>query len=100
MEAGRPVVTTGELIGAGTQDGPFDGALALGKRLADSEVTVACFVRQSFRYWLGRDEDPAGADDCTLAAALGELQKGRGNLRPLLVSLLASDSFLYRTPSN
>ncbi len=91
---GKPVNTTGVLVGAGPQDGPFDGALQLGRKLVDSPVTTQCFVRQSFRYWLARPETER--DDCTLVAALSEFEKGRGNLRPLLVALLGSDSFLYR----
>jgi hypothetical protein len=95
-EEGRPVDARGALVGTEDQDGPVDGAVQLARRLAASDTVRRCFVRQSFRYWLGRNERLT--DACTLARAYEAFKKD-DDLVELVASLLTSDSFLYRTSS-
>jgi hypothetical protein len=68
------------------------------RKLAESERAEQVFVRHAFRFWMGRNE--------TLNDAL-VLQDGHraykergGSMNALIVSLLTSDSFLYRTRSD
>ncbi|MDX1944178.1 MAG: DUF1588 domain-containing protein [Pirellulaceae bacterium] len=97
LELGQPVDVSGAIVASGDSrlDGPVTGALELIRRLADSERVQQVFVRHAFRYWLGRNETPA--DAAVLQAANREYAASGGSFRALLVSLLTSDAFLYRT---
>ena len=53
-----------------------------------------CFIRQSFRYFMGRDETMA--DQCTLTAMEAALDKG--SFFDMLAVLASSDSVVDRTP--
>jgi hypothetical protein len=55
------------------------------------------FVRHAFRYWMGRNETINDAP--TLKAAHKAYQKNGGSMKALIISLLTSDSFLYRKPA-
>jgi mono/diheme cytochrome c family protein len=76
-------------------DGPVGNAVELVKKLAASTRVEQVFIRHAFRYWLGRNEtlDDAG----TLQAAHRAYKESGGSFRAMVVSLLTSDSFLYRT---
>ena len=52
------------------------------------------FIRHIFRYWMGRNE--ILSDSQTLIAMDNAYVKNGGSFREALVSLLTSDSFLYR----
>ncbi|MDX2053987.1 MAG: DUF1588 domain-containing protein [Polyangiaceae bacterium] len=93
MEQGKPVNASGELKGTGMGDGTFNGAVQLGSRLAVSSVVEGCFVRHSFRYWMGHLEGEG--DGCSLSAVLNKYQEG-GDYRAALVELFSSKSFLER----
>ena len=95
-ESAVPVDASGELRGTGDPqlDGPFDDAIDLAQRLAKSERVRQSFVRHTFRYWMGRNE--TFEDSPTLIAADRAYTEGSGSFKDLLVSLLTSDSFLYR----
>lgn len=92
----KPVDSTGELVGTG--DGELDGdvsnPLDLMHRLAKSTRVRQSFVRHAFRYWMGRNEMPS--DSQTLINADRAYEQSGGSFRALVVSLLTSDSFLYR----
>ncbi|WP_145057564.1 DUF1588 domain-containing protein [Lignipirellula cremea] len=96
-ELGQPVDSTGAILAArGTGlEGPVDNGIDLLHRLAESEHVEQVFVRHAFRYWMGRNEEPHDAP--TLQAAWRAYHDNHGSMRALLVSLLTSDSFLYRT---
>jgi hypothetical protein len=92
-EANRPVDDTGELIGTGDPalDGPFDGAIELSRKLAESTVVQQCVTEQWFRYALGRS---TSADDaCALQQIREQFVASGGNVRELIVSLATSDAF-------
>jgi hypothetical protein len=92
----RPIDATGELAGTGDPhlEGEIDDALMLIDRLAESDRARQCFVRHLFRYFMGRNE--MLCDSRTLIAADRAYLESGGSLRALVVSLLTSDSFLYR----
>lgn len=63
-------------------------------KLANSARVRQVFVRHAFRYYLGRNE--ALADARTLQDADRAYVASGGSFKALVVSLLTSDSFLYR----
>ena len=81
--------------GDGKLDGQYDDAVAMIHQLARSERVRQNFVRHCFRYWMGRNEQLR--DSATLIEADQAYVKQSGSFRALLISLLTSDSFLYRT---
>jgi hypothetical protein len=89
--------TTGAITESGDPklDGPVKGPFELIEKLAKSERVEQVFVRHVFRYFLGRNETLA--DGPTLVAAHKAYRDSGGSLKALLVSLLSSESFLYRT---
>lgn len=95
-----PVDTSGELRGTGNPDldGPVEDAIDLVNRLAKSERVRQSFIRHAFRFWMGRNETLD--DSPTLMAADRAYVENGGSFKALLVSLLTSDSFLYRKAPN
>lgn len=93
-----PVDSSGALVGTRDKslDGPVEHPIELVHRLAKSERVRQSFVRHAFRYWMGRNELPS--DAATLQAADQAYVESGGSFRALVLSLLASDSFLYRKP--
>ena len=75
-------------------DGDVDDALQLISRLAESDRVRQSIIRHVFRYFLGRNESLR--DSSTLISADQAYLNSNGSFRELLVSLLTSDSFLYR----
>jgi hypothetical protein len=92
----RPVNSSGWLDGTG--DGSLDGevtdAYDLVNRLAKSRRVQQSFIRHAFRYWMGRNE--MLSDSETLIEAEEAYITGGGSFRAMLISLLTSDSFIYR----
>lgn len=97
-ENGNPVDASGEIIASGVQelDGKVKDAFELIHRLANSEHVEQVFVRHAFRYWMGRNETINDAP--TLKAVHKAYQDNGGSMKALIISLLTSDSFLYRKP--
>jgi hypothetical protein len=92
----RPVKTTGVLVGTGNSelDDDVNDPLELMHRLAGSKRVRQSFVRHAFRYWMGRNE--RRSDSKTLIQADQAYVTSDGSFRALVISLLTSDSFLYR----
>lgn len=92
----RPIDSTGSLSGTGDDelDGEVGDPLELMHRLAKSERVRQSFVRHAFRYWMGRNE--MLSDSQTLIAADKAYVESGGSFRAMVISLLTSDSFLYR----
>ncbi|MCA9267087.1 MAG: DUF1588 domain-containing protein [Planctomycetales bacterium] len=76
--------------------GDVKNAVEFLHKMAESEVVEQVFVRHAFRYWMGRNETLG--DAASLQAAQRAYRDSDGSMRALLVSLLSSDSFLYRIP--
>ncbi len=69
-------------------------AVAMIHDLARSDRARQMFVRYTFRYFLGRNEELS--DSPTLIAADRDYVRSGGSFRRLVESLITSDSFLYR----
>ena len=84
-----------DYTGDTTLDGDVHDSIELIHRLARSDRVRQVFVRHAFRYWMGREENLGDAR--TLRAADKAYVESGGSMNALIVSLLSSESFLYRT---
>jgi hypothetical protein len=92
---GLPVDATGSINGSDV-DGPFLGGVELSKKLAQSKTVATCASMNWYSYALGRD---LGTEDaCRLAKLNLALADAGGDVRELLVAVVTSPEFIYRTP--
>jgi hypothetical protein len=91
-----PLDTTGYLMGTGNPalDGKVKDALDLIDRLAKSDRVRQSIIRHAFRFFMGRNE--LLSDSQTLIAADQAYLESGGSFNAVIVSLLTSDSFMYR----
>ncbi|NRA38267.1 MAG: DUF1588 domain-containing protein, partial [Planctomycetes bacterium] len=91
-----PLDTRGYLDGTGDHklDGEVENAIDLITRLAKSDRVRQSIIRHVFRYFMGRNE--MLSDSQTLINADKAYVKSGGSFNALIVSLLTSDSFMYR----
>jgi hypothetical protein len=84
------------LTGTGdpTLDGEVADAFELIDRLAKSTRVRQSIIRYAFRYFMGRNE--MLSDSQTLIDADQAYVDSGGSFRAVIVSLLTSDSFMYR----
>lgn len=94
-----PIDSSGALSGTGDPqlDGEVKNAFELIDRLATSQRVRQSIIRHAFRFFLGRNEMPT--DSQTLIDADRAYVSSGGSFRAVVVSLLTSDSFLYRKPN-
>ena len=93
-EGGLPVDATGEVLLTSDIDGPFDGAVELAGKLAQSENVHRCVSEQWFNYALGR---VAGDEDqCSTDALYQTFEASDLDVRALIVGVVTSDAFSYR----
>ncbi|MEN8679724.1 MAG: DUF1585 domain-containing protein, partial [Akkermansiaceae bacterium] len=82
----------------GTGDDKLDGevanALELADRLARSTRVRQSIIRHAFRFYMGRNERLT--DSKTLIDADNAYVQSGGSFNAVVLSLLTSDSFLYR----
>lgn len=92
----KPVDATGVLSGTGDSalDGDVTNAFDLIDRLARSDRVRQSIIRHAFRYFMGRNE--LLSDSQTLIDADQAYLGGGGSFRAVVISLLTSDSFMYR----
>lgn len=92
----KPVHSQVTLTNTGDEllDSEYDNALELIDKLADSNLVRQSIIRHVFRYFMGRNE--LLSDSQTLIAADKAYLESGGSFNSLLISLLTSDSFLYR----
>ena len=95
-ELNKPVDTTGAVTHTIDQaiEGRVENVREMMERLAKSDLVRQSFIRHVFRYWMGRNETLS--DSKTLIAMDKAYVESNGSFKELLVSLLTSDSFLYR----
>lgn len=95
-----PVNTRGVLKGADDPelDGDVKDAFDLIDRLAKSEKVRQSIIRHAFRFFLGRNETLG--DSKTLIDADKAYLDSNGSFDAVVVSLLTSDSFIYRKPKD
>ena len=91
-----PLDTTGHLSGTGDPklDGDVKDAIDLIWRLAKSDRVRQSIIRHAFRYFMGRNE--MLSDSQTLIAADKAYLESGGSFNAVIISLLTSDSFMYR----
>jgi Protein of unknown function (DUF1588)/Protein of unknown function (DUF1592)/Protein of unknown function (DUF1585)/Planctomycete cytochrome C len=91
-----PVNATGRLEGTGDPklDGDLRDAIDLAGRLAKSVKVRQSIIRHAFRYFMGRNE--VLSDSKTLIDADQAYVRSGGSFDAVIVSLLTSDSFIYR----
>ncbi len=91
-----PIVSTGRLEGTGDSelDGDVKDALDIIGRLARSDRVRQSIIRHAFRFFMGRNE--MLSDSRTLIDADRAYVESGGSFQAVIVSLLTSDSFMYR----
>ena len=96
----RPVNAKGSLDGTNDPalDGDVEDAFDLIDRLAQSDRVRQSIIRHAFRYFMGRNE--MLSDSQTLIDADRAYVESKGSFKAVIVSLLTSDSFLYRKDLN
>lgn len=92
-ENGLPIDATGDH----PETGAFESAVDLSASLAESDLVKACVVKQWFRFAMGRLETKSG-DLCELEQLTTSFDEGGGSMRDLLLDIVTSDSFRYRSP--
>ena len=97
FELGKPVDTTGEIIDSGDPalDGEVADAIEMIRKIVESERAEQVFVRHAFRFWMGRNETLN--DAAVLQESYRAYKESGGSMKALIVALLTSDAFLYRT---
>ena len=95
-EAGKPIDSSGEVVGSKDADGKFNGAVELADRLATSEEVRACVVTQWFNYGHGRTTTTE--DSCTIQQLRTTFASANYDVKALLIGLTQTDAFLYRKP--
>jgi hypothetical protein len=95
MEGGEPVDTSGTLLGSANAgaDQPFSGVSALEDLLVKSPSVTSCFVKQLFRFAMGRAE---GADDKPVLDALVARFDTHARVTDLVLDLASADAFVDR----
>ncbi|MDG2222548.1 MAG: DUF1588 domain-containing protein [Rubripirellula sp.] len=95
-EQEKPVDTTGAIshTGDASLDQDVTNVRVMMEQLAESDLVRQSFIRHVFRYWMGRNE--LLSDSKTLIAMDKAYLESGGSFKELLVTLLTSDSFLYR----
>ena len=92
----KPLNSVGFLEGTGDMalDGEVKDAFELIDRLAKSRRVQQSIIRHAFRYFMGRNE--MLSDSQTLIDAETAYVKSGGSFKMVVLSLLTSDSFIYR----
>jgi hypothetical protein len=93
-EDDQPIVTTSVIEGTTDANGTVTDVRGLGALLAQSREARDCYVTQTFRFFFGRDVEPA--DECSLALLRARFAEKDFSLSELLVTLTQTDAFLYR----
>jgi hypothetical protein len=95
-----PVNPKGVLDGTGDPklDGDVKDSFDLIDRLAQSRKTRQSIIRHAFRFFMGRNETLS--DSKTLIDAEKAYADSQGSFDEVIVSLLTSDSFIYRKSHN
>ena len=96
LELDKPVDVTSKIVNSGVPavDGEIRTPFDLIERLANSTHCEQVFVRYVFRFFLGRNETLGDAK--TLQEAHKAYVDNDGSMKALVLSLLISDSFLFR----
>jgi hypothetical protein len=94
-EKGRPVDSSGTIVGAGEIDGDYDGLGELATRVAGSQRLVDCYLRHAYRYAMGQIE-PAQSSTTDLLASLHQGFSPDAKLVEALLTVVADPRFASR----
>ncbi|MEC7626885.1 MAG: DUF1588 domain-containing protein [Verrucomicrobiota bacterium] len=96
LELDKPVDVTSKIVNSGVPevDGEIRTPFELIDRLANSTHCEQVFVRYVFRFFMGRNETLGDAK--TLQEAHKAYVDNDGSMKALVLSLLISDSFVFR----
>lgn len=75
-------------------NGTVRDAVDFSERLAASPYVKRCFIRQAFRYYMGRDENRT--DACTLASMEQAYDQSGGSFFKMITALMTSDTWKSR----
>jgi hypothetical protein len=95
-ENGEPVDASGSVVLDG-EERTFTDARELSLLLSQSDQVRSCFTRQWLRYALGRPE--SDGDEASLQQIEEAFADAGYDVREMLVSLVTSRTFRFRTPS-
>lgn len=92
----QPVDSSGAIVASGVpgMDGPVKDAVDMIHKIAATDRARQVFVRHVFRFFMGRNETLS--DSQSLIRADQAFVRSGGSFQELVVSILTSDSFLYR----
>lgn len=93
--SGAPVDVAGKLLALDDPEPTFSGTADLARKLADHDAVAACVARQWYRYAMGRHESEREAS-CHVSRMAKRFTDSGHNLRELLLSVSASNAFVYR----
>jgi hypothetical protein len=101
-ENGNNVDSSGKFVPYSTSaseiSGSFTGMTDMITQLAGSQQVMQCFALEEMRYALLRSE--VDADACSAQQIYQAFMSGGYNLQKLIVAVVSSDAFMYRTPVN
>ena len=92
-ENGEPIDATGRLVGTAEGE-PFMNGVELSQTIAAAPEAQLCYVKNWFRYTLGRQE--TDADSCDLANIAGKLANDKYTALDVLTDLTRTQAFSVR----
>jgi len=99
-ENGNPIGSSGQFVGysSGPDEltGTFSGMSNMITQLSGSTQVMQCFALEQLRYALLRSE--TDADACSAQQIYQAFMTSGYNLQKLIVAVVSSDAFMYRTP--
>jgi hypothetical protein len=93
-DGGKAVDTSGQIKGTRDINGPFNGAVELGRKLVASPQARECMAKQWFAFSQGRP-DEAG-DAASMREIVDGFERSGANVRELVVALIKSEAFRTR----
>jgi len=93
IDSGKAVDTSGDMTDGADIGGPFANGEALLTKMADSRDIRSCFARNYMQHALSRGLE--AADECS-ADKLAPAFAASGDLKQLIISIAAADSFRMR----
>jgi len=94
QENGEPVDSSGALVGSQSSDAPVADAVALSSLLSTTPDVHACFVRQTYRFTVGRKE--SDGDACAMSGYTKLFDDKNLDVRELMLALVTAPDALSR----
>jgi hypothetical protein len=102
MENMQTIDSSGKFVpyagSSSDMSGTFTGMSDLVTQLSTSQQVMQCFALEEMRYALLRSE--TDADACSAQQIYQAFMSSGYNLQKLIVAVVSSDAFMYRTPVN